>query len=512
MLPGPQSEQARLDLARGLMLRGELAKAESAILQALQEHPRSFDLRRILAGVYLRTCRQSNAESLLTELLAERPGDIGAAFTLARDLIGQCRSNAAAAVMRTCFEHARLDAELVIQAVELLDTCGRERDAEVIVQRAIKLGMDDPRLHAYAGMLEIQLGEFQRARKHYLFALEHAPQACEWHIPHGLALMQRYRDAQHPDFARFTHLLKQGDLSDKARSTLLFALAKAHDDIGDFAQAAAYSRQANSLAHKLTQWSRKQWRRAIEARLDANPIISRLEPQTDFVPVFVVGVPRSGTTLVSELLARRPRVCNRGESSSLPTLAQQANLIGSPDPAGLQHAAQTFAAQLRQDDASTMRWFIDKQPLNFRYVDLMLALFPNARVIHCRRDARDTALSLWMQSFHEEVQGYAYGFDDIALVMRDCEKLMAHWRKSCAGSIREVRYERLVDSPEEVIAQLATWLELPPSEARIATDPPTSGIKTASAWQARQPVYARSIGRWRNYLQYLPELSKFERG
>ncbi|TAN06061.1 MAG: sulfotransferase family protein [Rhodanobacteraceae bacterium] len=503
------AEQEWLDLARTLMLRGKYVEAESTALQALRKYPRSFELRRLLAGVCMQTGHQPNAEALLVELSTERPRDAGVMFALARMLIAQSRSGAAAAAIRSFFEHPSHDTELVIQAVELLDACNHARDAEAIVERAIQAIPDEARLHAYAGMLELKLGEFRRAREHYLFALDHAPQACEWHIPHGIAQMQRYHDAQHPDFVRFHDYLTRGNLSDKARSTLLFALAKANDDIGDFAEAAAHSRQANAIAHATTKWTRKQWRRAVEARLNASAAICGLEPQSNFIPVFVVGVPRSGTTLVAELLARRPMVCNRGESRWLAELAQQADLVGNSNRTTLQRAAKTYVTQLRQDDANEMCWFIDKQPLNFRYIDLALTLFPNAKVIHCRRNARDTALSLWMQSFDEEVQGYAYDFDDITLVMRDCERLMERWRDLCGDSIRAVDYETLVHRPDTVISELAAWLDFPPAEGQ-AISQPASGVSTASAWQVRQPIYARSVGRWRNYTQYLPELLRFK--
>lgn len=512
MLSDLRSENNWLNLARAAVLRGEYGEAASMTLQALREHPDSFDLRRLLAGVYLHTDRESDAESLLTNLLLERPGDVAASFTLARILLNQCRGNAAAKTLCTCFEHTQNDTESCIQATELLHSCGRARDAKTIIECALRTRPDDPRLHAYAGMLDIQLGEFRRARTHYLYALDHAPKACEWHIPHGLALTQRYRDATHPDFVRFQNCLKRDDLSDKAHSTILFALAKAHDDIGDFAKAAKYSRQANALARNATQWQAKQWRRAVEARLNTRPLAVKPEPQPDFFPIFVVGVPRSGTTLVSELLARRPQVCNRGESPWLATLAQQAKLIENPNMATLQRASKTYAAQLRQDDTCEMRWYIDKQPLNFRYVDLIMALFPNAKVIYCRRDARDTALSLWMQSFHEEVQGYAYDFSSIALVMRDCERIMTRWRKLYKGSIREVSYERLVHSPDPAITDLAEWLGLPRAETCVAPKLTPSHISTASLWQARQPIFLRSAGRWKNYVQYVPELSGFKAG
>ena len=508
--PTTRPEQEWLEQTRSSILRGDPATAESLLSTALTEHPRSFELRRALAGVYRQTHRDGQAESLLRELLAERPNEAGAAFTLARMLIDQGRTSAAAIVLRTCFESGRHDAELAIKAVELLDDCNRKRDASVIAERAIGDHPQDPRLQAYAGMLQLQLGGFEQAREHYLFALGHSPHACEWHVPHGLASAQRYPGPDHPDFARFRECLQRDDLSDKARSTVLFALGKAYDDVGDYARASDYFRQANAIAHGLSRWSRKDWRRAVEARLGAKPLTNSLESSVEWTPVFIVGVPRSGTTLVAELLARHPQVCNREELPWIARLAQQSELAMTPDRAVLEHAAAIYAAQARQDDAEDAHWFIDKQPLNFRYIDLILAMFPNARIIHCQRDARDTALSLWMQSFVEDVQGYAYDFADIAVVIRDCERLMAHWRKRYPNSIRPVRYEEMVADPRFVIAELSGWLALPDIDAStIERKSLPASISTASLWQARQPVYTHSVGRWRTYAELIPELTAF---
>lgn len=502
------SEQTWLEQARTLMMHGDYTGAEAAVSRALRQYPRSFELRRILAGIYSLTRREHDAESLLAQLLAERWDDAATMFALARLLIDQCRSAAAAAVMRDYFRQARYNPELAIKAIELLDDCGRKRDAAVIAEHALAAA-DDPRLHAYAAMLEIQLGDFERARAHYLYTLEHAPQACEWHVPLGLASMQRYPDGAHPDFARFRDCLRRGDLSDKARSTLLFALAKAHDDIGDYAYAAEYSRKANALARSLTKWSRRDWQDEVEGLLKADPTRQRLKPSLDFVPVFIVGMPRSGTTLVAELLARHPQVCNRGESPWMAALARRTALTGSPDRSALQHAAETYVKQMRQDDSAAARWFIDKQPLNFRYIDLALALFPNARIVYCQREARDNALSLWMQSFLEDVQGYAYDFQDIAMVMRDCKRLMAHWRDAHPNSIHTVRYEQLVVAAEAVMVELTAWLGLPALDPNQTQAASSTGIASASLWQARQPVYASSVGRWKTYAAHLPGLLRF---
>lgn len=507
--PGASSEQTWLEQVRALLLRGDSAAGTAAVVRALQDFPRSFELRRILAGIRQRSGRDAEAEALFRQLLAERSDDAGTAFALARMLINQCRGAAAAAVLRTCFGPAARDPELAIQAIELLDACDHKSDAAAIATQAIDFTPRDPRLHAYAGMLLAQLGEFARARAAYLFALEHAPAAVEWHVPYGLASLQRYRDTAHPDFARFRACLNRSDFTDKARSTLLFALAKAHADAGAVEQAAAFSRQANRLAHRLTRWSRKQWRRATEAGLRAASARSALQPAADFVPVFIVGVPRAGTTLVAELLARNERVCNRGESPWLARLAQRPELSGGPDPTALQQAADTYMRQLRQDDARGAHWFIDKQPLNFRYVDLALALFPNAHFVYCQRNARDHALSLWLQSFLEDVQGYAYDFQDIACVMHDCARLMSRWQALYPDAIRAVRYEELVASPAQVMDSLTVWLGMSATGAEAQAHGGPASISTASLWQARQPVYTTSIGRWKAYAAELPELLQF---
>ncbi len=496
-------EQQSLERARMQIIRGDLAGAEAALVGALREFPRSFELRRALAGVFSRTQRHSDAENLLRELLHESPHDMASAFTLAQLLIGQARTHAAAEVIRACFDGPSLDPEVAIKAVEMLDQADRKADAAAVAEKAIAVAPQDPRLHAYAGMLQLQTGDFTSARGHYLFALEKSAQACEWHVPHGLAHAQRYADASHPDFELLQKCLSRNDLSEKARSTLLFALGKANDDVGEYAQAAACFRQANSLAHSLTRWSRKDWRRAVEARLAAKQPARPAAATPGFVPIFVVGMPRSGTTLLAELLSRYRQVCNRGELPWIAKLVQSPDLADAPGQEALQRTSEMYCKHARQDDALDAHWFIDKQPLNFRYVDLMLGMFPDAKVIFCQRNRRDLALSIWMQSFLEEVQGFAYDFADIQAVMRDSDRLAAHWKTRYPDSVRMVRYEDIVADSTQISRALAKWIGLPGEPVESAA---TTTISTASLWQARQPVYSRSVGRWKNYQSHVPEL------
>ncbi len=501
------AEAQALNELRAAVLRGDWNGAARVATAGLAEHPDSLELRRALAGIHRQTARLVESEALLREVLARAPGDFAAAFTLAEMLIEAGRGAAAAEALLTCFAQGAHDAELAIRAIELLDEAGRKRAAASIAEAALAAQPADARLHVYAGMLEVQLGEFNRARTHFEFALTHDPRACEWNAPLGLSSAQRYADATHPDFRVFDTALARADLSDKARASALFAAGKAHDDIGDYARAADFFRRANALAHAATAWSRKNWRRAIESRLASKAPAQRLHAP-DFVPVFIVGMPRSGTTLAAELLARHPSVRNRGELPWLAKLAQLPELAGNPSRALLERCAAIYASQLRQDDPGDARFFIDKQPLNFRYVDLIMTLWPNARIVHCTRGTRDTVLSLWTQSFSEEVQGYAYDFADIAQVLRDERRMMAHWRARYPDAIRALRYEELAAHPDAQIAALAEWIGVP-AALEAQEENASEAIGTASLWQARQPVYTRSIGRWRNYAPFVPELEKF---
>jgi tetratricopeptide (TPR) repeat protein len=500
------AERDWLECGRALVLRADLDGAAAVFSAALAEHPESIEARHALAGVLWQTKQFAQAEALLRALLARQPDNVAATFALARLLKEQARVNAAAAVVRSLFDHARQPVGVTIQAIELLDDCGCKQAASDICESEIAHGSTDPRLYAYAGMLALQLGDFDRVRERYSFALANSAQAPDWQVANGLASAQRYEDESHADFELFRGCLQRPGLSERARASLLFALGKAYDDIGDTARAADAFGEGNRVVGGFTEWSRKNWRRMIAARLHDKPLPNRVASAADCVPVFIVGMPRSGSTLIADLLARHPQVGYRGELTWLPFLAQRVALAGKPTAALLDEAAAQYLTQLRQDDAPA-RFYIDKQPLNFLHVDLIEALFANARIIYCERNERDTALSIWMQYFAGSEQNFSYDFADIAAVMQGCSRLMANALKRSPQTIRAVRYEQLVSDSEACMAGIAAWLGLPDYDPARADS--GAVISTSSLWQVRQPIYTRSIGRWRAYAPHIPELLRF---
>ncbi len=506
--PALPDEQLLLQAAQAQILRGDVAAAANTLEAAVAAHPGSDELALALAGLAIQRGDRPGAERRLRGILQRTPDHLPAAFVLARLLREQGRMVAAGEVLTSACTAGTASIEQRITAVEMLDDCGRQAQALQLCTDAFARGLDDPRLRAHAGALASQLGRFDEARLHQQAALAGSPLALEWHVPLGLAGLQRYRDRQHPDLALFEHHLARNDLSPHARSGLLFALGKACDDLGEHARAAAAWAEANRLVRERQPWNRKAWRRSVELRLTrpAPPV----QPAWDhaWTPVFIVGMPRSGSTLLAEQLAQHPAVRHRGELPWLPTLAARLDAIASERERAAQMplAATAYAAQLVQDDAPA-RWYIDKQPHNDMHVDLILALFPQARVIHCRRNARDNALSLWMQSFHPGTQDFAGDFADIAAVIHGTRRLMAHWQRRYPTAVREVRYEDLVADPTACIGALADWLGLPAAIPPMAPGQERA-INTASLWQARQPVHSRSVQRWRAYATLLPELAR----
>jgi len=509
-------EPAWLDAAQRLVLRGRADLGRALLDAAHAALPQSDAIALALAGLRRRDGDNAGAEGLLRDVLLRDAGHVGAALALADVLREQSRCAAAAQTLRACFATRRQTVEWLIRALELLDDCARNADAAALAEAEIAAGCSDARIHAYAATHLIQLGDFDRARERYRFAYAHSAQAPDWDVPFGLAAAQRFDAADAPDFALLEACRTRTDLSPRARCTLAFALGKACDDIGARAEAVAHWRSANELARELWPWSRKNWRRGIDARLQSETRVrdaAASDPspapmndgQPDFVPVFVLGVPRSGTTLVAERLARHAGVCNRGETPWLARAAAELARLPKPDASRIAALAADYTQRLRQDDAGTARWFVDKEPLNFLHVGAAQTLFPQARIVWCERDARDTALSLWAQFFRNPDYAFAYDFGDIAAVQQGAAKLAAHWHRRAPDAIRSVRYETLVTDAETEIAALAAWLGLTPAQGAA----PVSSIGTASVWQARQPVYTRSVGRWRDYVTLLPELADF---
>ena len=206
------------------------------------------------------------------------------------------------------------------------------------------------------------------------------------------------------------------------------------------------------------------------------------------MPVFIVGLPRSGTTLAEQILSSHPAVAAGGELQfwRVRALELRRFMSGAPDPAALSQAADDYFALLRGVGPSAKR-VTDKAPLNYEELGLIRLALPGARIVHCRRNPVDTALSIYFTEFA-----------DIVFMYRQYERLMAHWRRILPpDKFLELDYER---------RRLVAFSGLEWEDACLEHERNARIVRTASVWQARQPIYTTSVGRWRRYEPWLGEL------
>jgi tetratricopeptide (TPR) repeat protein len=303
---------------------------------------------------------------------------------------------------------------------------------------------------------------------------------------------------------------------DEARALIAYGLAKYRDRQRDIEGAVAAARAANAARRR---HSGAFGRQAFDARVGA--IIDNctaaffaerrgLGLGTD-QPVFIVGLPRSGTTLTEQILASHPLLHGAGELPDLPRLAAQvspeAPWTAAQGVTGTRHRelAHAYLRALREGAPKGRLRITDKSPFNFFQLGFAALLFPQARVIHCRRDARDNALSIWLENFNPD-QRYATDFADIAHLRRGYERLMAHWRDALPLRILEVDYEALVADTEGQARRMVEFLGAPWDRRCLEFHASARAVQTPSRWQVREPIYTRSIERWRAWAPYLPEL------
>jgi tetratricopeptide (TPR) repeat protein len=402
----------------------------------------------------------------------------------------------------------------------VLHALGRLDEAQACFREAIQQNSNLAAPHAaLAGLLE-ELGDFDRSERELREALRHDPRHAGALARLATRVRERLPDA---DRAAIEARLAKPGLPAHDRWTLEFGLAQVHDARGEFDRAADLARQANALQLADFQKHGKTYdprdHEAFVDRLLATFTADYFPRVRGFGlptrrPVFVVGLPRSGTTLIEHVLASHPSVFGAGElqlvGEILDLLPQAAGRDAPPldcivhvDQKVVQALAQRHESELQALSRSADR-VVDKMPENTLYLGWIATLFPQAILIHCRRDLRDVALSCWMT--HLAHVRWACDPDHIASRINDHLRLMDYWRQVLPIPILEVDYESMVADPEREARELVAWCGLDWNPACLNFHENRRPVRTASAVQVRQPVHSRSVGRWKNYERSLAML------
>ncbi|MCS7269576.1 MAG: tetratricopeptide repeat protein [Gemmataceae bacterium] len=490
-------EEAIACYRRALQLRPDLAMIHGNLGQALQQQGHLAEAIRCYAQAAHLDPASPRFETFWASALAELEDYTAAAEHYRKALaLKPDHVEALQGLGNVLLEQGEFD-----QALEHFQAALRLRptDAETLVSRAA----------AYA-----ELGQLEQAQADYRAALQHDPEhAGAWSV---LATQLRDR-LPDEDVAAMEALVARSHLSDWRRALLHHGLAHVYDARGDYVRAAEHAARGN--AHRLLVWQRqgKTYRRD-EHSAFVDFLIRCFSPEwfrrtrgwglETSAPVFIVGMPRSGTTLIEQILASHPQVYGGGELTItkdvidlLPAWLgrQEAAPLCLPwltRPVALQ-AAKEHLARLRRRHPGAAR-LVDKMPDNYLWLGWLVTLFPQGRFIHVRRDDRDVALSCWLTNF-KQIR-WACDLDDIAARLRDHHRIMAHWRAVLPVPLLEVNYEDVVQDLETATRQLLDFCGLDWHPDCLRFHQTQRPVRTASLAQVRQPVYRHAVQRWRRYL------------
>ena len=309
----------------------------------------------------------------------------------------------------------------------------------------------------------------------------------------------------------------------EARAAMNFALNKLFEKTGDYKQAFEFAQQANQLTRATISHIPERHQQFTSKIIETftPELFKKFEGLGSYSerPVFVVGMPRSGTTLTEQILASHPEVYGAGELGVinaitrlmpvvLNTQTRYPECMSQASGRTFDHAARYYLKALRKRDIESKR-VVDKLPHNFMHLGLISIIFPYAKIIHVKRDLRDIAISNYFTNFKMKRSGMSYAFDlgEIGHMLNDYVRVMDHWHKVLPIPIHEYNYEDLVAEPEKMEKQLIDYVELDWTPEIMDFYHTERAVRTASVWQVRQPIYKSSRERWRHYKEFLEPLN-----
>lgn len=385
-------------------------------------------------------------------------------------------------------------------------------------QQALELDREDARTRLGLGDAYESAGRFPQARMQYEAILRRQPAS-----PLALArlLQQREGEIDPARVERAKALADDPATPEDGRIRLHVALGYHYDRCGDHPRAFSHLRRGYDAEAAREPFDAEGYERAIERiveTLDRDFFSDAPDSGVDSErPVFVVGMPRSGTTLTEQILASHSRVAAGGELSMLLKVSWQIGELSRdrrPYPEGLRSTgrmalrrmARHYLEQLDRVSTTAER-VTDKLPFNFMHLGVIALLFPNARVIHCRRHPLDNCLSCYFTSFADQIR-FANRLDTLGRYYLAYDRLMRHWHEVLPIEILDLQYESLVDDTEHQVRGLLAHCGLPWEDACLEFHRTERGVRTPSRWQVRQPIYRGSVQRWRNYAEELRPLRR----
>lgn len=464
------------NLGTALYMLGRDLEAAKAFDRALSINPRADESLLSLGQVMLSQTNPAAAVECARKALALRPDNPAALLLLASALVEDSRPS----------------------------------EAEPYLQRAIELDPTDAKALALLGMRFQSLGEFERANAQLRRSIELSPQQ-------GFAYFayvhnNKIREADRPMVEDMERIANQRALPPREQDFIEYGLGRAFENLGEYERAIRHYDEANRLAYEIkfgdASFDRDHYRSEIDRMIDTFDRRSldsaKLKGSLSELPIVIVGMMRSGTTLAEQIISSHRSVGPAGEDRYWPLNWRKAlgGVRGTINTSVLAKLAEGYITRLGRVSPGYER-VTDKMPANYEFLGPIHASLPNARIIHMRRNPVDTCFSIYTTPNRVPVD-FAYNRANIVFAYREYERLMQHWREVLPPDrFLEVVYEDLITDREQVTRRMIAFCGLEWDDACLEPERNERNVITPSLWQVRQPVYTSSIGRWERFRPWL---------
>ena len=512
----PDYAQAHLNLGRILIAGGHREAGGLAFSRALRIEPENVEILATNGVFAMETGRDVDAVALLRRTVELAPSHTEARTHLARMLLQLHYPVEALETIASAIDADPHSLQALLIQAKALYRLGQLDDARGMLDRIDDIAKPFPEAMFLRAQMAEETGHFEAAKEWYLQTLRHLPEHAG--ALAGLIGLRSAAEAAAPFIDAATRVAYSEASAPDQRRTLLHALGKYHDRARSFDRAFDNFTRANALVSSATPYDPEAHEDLVDgliAIFDEPFFAARRDwglPGAE--PIFVIGMPRSGTTLTEQILAAHPQVAGAGEMGWFPNLSRallkEAGAEGHLGAVRLLGKKQSVVLAERYLDAQKQAVkgdgadrIVDKLPLNFLHVDLIRTLFPNASIIACLRDPMDNCLSCFMEGFDED---YAFAADlaHLGHFYRQHERLISHW--SHVTQVFHRSYQDVIRSFEPTTRSLLQACRLPWDDRCLHYNQSHVSVRTPSKWQVRQPIYRTSVERWRNYEAHLGPL------
>jgi len=511
----PPFADAYLEIANALNYKGDITNSITNYEKAIQLNPNATVAYHHLADIYKNSGQLSAAIKYYERAITIQNDFVESYCGLASALIGQFKYDRTIQLLESNIQRLPKTAYLYYCLAVAYQEQGEIEKAKTYYNKT--LDIDNKSIDAQAGLAGILAlqGEYEKAGEKLEYILKTQPDNYSAKIAYITYAFEF--GATEKAIETGIECLNNDNVTDRLRSKLLFALAKLYEQQGNLDIAFEHYHQGNTL--KNITFDEPGYVSMFDSLITTYTadIFAKHHHEFDSSenPIFIIGMPRSGTSLAEQILASHTDVYGAGELPIVNRMVDQLPIVlntSIPYPECLKDLDNHTLGQLAseyleesQQKSNNEEFITDKMPSNFMHLGFISLMFPNARIIHCTRDPLDTCLSCYFQNFTGE-HPYAYSLSSLGKFYRMYEKLMGHWSKVIPNQIFDLSYENIVENPEQEIRRLVDFCGLEWSDKCLDFHQTKRTVATASHSQVRQNIYSSSVGKWRSYEKHLDEL------